>query len=462
MKEYKNIELITKKIPVEGLGQWIITISGDDWTKILSNSENNLLANLQVPGFRKGKVPANIAKKHIKADEILRNAGNLAIKIAYQYGLDQKDLDVKVTNKPGVEVTQLSKELCQLTFNFDLPLEVKLAQYRDFDIKKPEITVTEDEIDQQVSLLKDRFAIFSPKEKGNLVAGDIAIFDFKGVLNGQEFPGNQGKDTQLEIGSKQFIPGFEDQMIGMKPKETKTIKVTFPKDYQVETLAGQEAEFTIHLKEIKIKIPTESNDELVKDINIPNINTYQELLDYIKTQLAEQKSKSVKDQFLNQLFNEILKSTVVIVPNSLIDKETDRLINDFKTQLKQQNLSFEEYQKMTKVSEQDIRKEAQKDALWELQTYILTEEIAKAEKITASQSEIDQYLNNISLQFNISVEEIKKTMTDLTAIISNVRRNKTLDWLWNNNGIVANQEPEIKKSKSSASAKKSNSSKPEN
>ncbi|MDQ7983084.1 MAG: trigger factor [Spiroplasma sp.] len=453
MKEYKNIELVTKKIPVEGLGQWIVTISGNDWAKILSNSETNLKADLQVPGFRKGKVPANIAKKHIKPAAILKKASSLAIKIAYQYGLDQKDLDVKVTNKPGVEVTQLSQELCQLTFNFDLPLEVKLDQYRNFAIIKPEVAVSQDEIDQQVKILKDRFAIYRPKEKGSLVIGDIAIFDFKGELNGQEFPGNQGKDTQLEIGTKQFIPGFEEQMVGMKPNQTKTIKVTFPKDYHVENLANQEAEFTIHLKEIKIKIPTESNDELVKDVNIPNVNTYPELLDYIKKQLEEQKSKTVKDQFFNQLFTEILKSTVIVVPNSLIDKETDRLVNDFKSQLKQQNLSFEEYQKITKVSEQDIRKEAQKDALWELQVYILTEEIAKAEKITASQSEIDQYLNNISAQFNISVEEIKKSMKDLTFVISNVRRSKTLDWLWDNNGSQEILEEKLQESETASSVK---------
>ncbi|MBE4704408.1 trigger factor [Spiroplasma platyhelix] len=434
MKEYKNIELKTNKIPLEGLGQWIITISGDDWAKILVRAENNLVANLQVPGFRKGKVPAHIAKKHIKDDEVLRNAGNSAIKIAYQYGLDQKDLDVKVTNKPGVEITDLSKSLCKLIFNFDLPLEVDLKAYTNFDIKKTEVEIEQAEIDQQVKLLKDRFAVYSPKEKGNLVTGDIAVFDFTGTIKGEEFPGGKAEDAQLEIGSNQFIAGFEEQMIGMKQGESKVIKVTFPQEYHIENLAGQEAEFAVTLKEIKIKLLTDNNEELVQDVNIPNVSTYQELVEYIREQLKEQKMRSVKDEFINNLFTEILKSANIIVPNSLIDKETDRLLNEFKMQLKQQNVTFEDYQKMTNLTEEEVRKEAQKDALWQLQTYILTEEIAKAENITATDGEIEDYINQISMQFNIPIEEIKKNMKDLNFIVSNIRRNKTLDWLWENNG----------------------------
>lgn len=437
MKEYKNIELTTKKIPLEGLGQWIITISGDDWAKILAKSETTLLANLQVPGFRKGKVPSHIAKKHIKDDEILRTAGNSAIKIAYQYGLDQKDLDVKVTNKPGVEITDLSKTLCKLTFNFDLPLEVKLQEYTNFDIKKPEVEVSQAEIEQQVKLLKDRFAVYTPKEQGPLVEGDIAVFDFTGTIDGEEFAGGKAEGAQLEIGSKQFIPGFEEQMIGMEQGETKILKVTFPEAYHVENLSGKEAEFTVALKEIKIKLITDNNEELVQDVNLPNVSTYEELLAYIKEQLTDQKLRSVKDEFMNNVFSEILKTSEIVVPNSLIDKETDRLLNDFKMQLKQQNVSFEDYQKMTGLSEADVRKEAQRDALWQLQTYILAEEIAKAEKITATDQEVEDYINQISVQFNIPVEEIKKNMKDISFIISNIRRNKTLDWLWENNGSQA-------------------------
>lgn len=468
MKEYKNIELKTKKIPVEGLGQWIITISGDDWAKILSSAENNLLANLQIPGFRKGKVPNHIAKKHIKDDEVLRNAGNSAIKIAYQYGLNQKDLDVKVTNKPGVEISDLSKSSCQLIFNFDLPLEVSLKEYTKFDIEKPEVEVAQEEIDQQIKFLKDRFAIYSPKEKGSLMVGDTAIFDFKGTIDGEEFPGNQAKDAQLEIGSNQFIAGFEDQMVGMNPGETKVLKVTFPKEYHVENLANKEAEFTVNLKEIKIKLVTDNNEELVQDVNIPNVNTYEELLDFIKSQLKEQKIKSVKDEFLNNVFIEILKTADIVVPNSLIDKETDRLVNEFKAQLKQQNVTLEDYQKMTNLSEQDIRKEAQKDALWQLQTYIISEEIAKSESISATDVEIENYLNQISMQFNIPVEEIKKNMNDLNFVVSNIRRNKTLDWLWENNGSQRKSDNKktvtdvsaVKKAKSATAKPKTSSTKP--
>lgn len=436
MKEYKNIELKTNKLPLDGLGQWIVTISGDDWIKILNSAEKKLLTNLQIPGFRKGKVPPHIAKKHINDGQILKNAGNSAIKIAYQYGLDQKDLDVKVTNKPNVEITDLSKNSCQLTFNFDLDLEINLKDYKNFDVLKPEVEVKQEEIDEQIKLLKDRFAVYSPKETGTLAVGDIAIFDFKGKIDNQEFPGNQAKDTQLEIGSNQFIPGFEDQMVGMKAKETKVFKVTFPKEYHVENLADKEAEFTVDLKEIKIKIVNDNKEELIQDINMPNITNYQELLDYIKMQLTDQKLKSVKDEFLNNVFTEILKSAEIVVPNSLIDKETGRLINEFKSSLKQQNVSFEDYQKMTNLTEQDVKTEAQKDALWQLQTYIITEEIAKLEKITVLDSEIETYLQKISSQFNVSIEEVKKNVKDINFVISNIRRDKTLDWIWENNGVT--------------------------
>lgn len=439
MKEYKDIELKTSKNLDEGYGQWKITISKNSWKDILTSAKKSVMEELQVPGFRKGKVPENIAKQHISEGAILNKAGSKATQIAYKYGLDQKDLDVKLTTQPEVVINELDNEHCQIDFNFDLPKEVKIKKYFDYDIEKQVPSVTKEEINEQLKMLKDRFAVYETKEKGALENGETAVFDFEGTVEGKEFLGNKAKDFELEIGSKRFIAGFEEQMIGMKPEEEKTIQVTFPEDYHVDNLKGKLADFKINLKSIKVKKVSEDNEELVKDVNIPEVKTYDELLKHIEQQVILSKTKQFKEIFMEQLLNEIANNSTIIVPRSAILNESERLFNDFKQQLKQQNMDLKTYEELSGIKEAEVKKEAFKEALTKLKSFLIIEEVFKKEKIEVSQEEIDQYLTNFAKQFNMTLEQIKTSIKDTSFVQKNIKSNKVLDLLWEKNGKKVKQ-----------------------
>lgn len=434
MKTLKNIEVKNKKFIDEGFGQWIVTIKDKNWQELLKTAKKAVMEQVEVSGFRKGKVPENIAQQHISEAEILKNAANKAIKLAYQYGLDhQEAYEIKATGQPKIEIEDASNEQCKLSFSFDLPLHVELKKYQNLNINKPTVKVSKNEIEQQIALLKDRFAVYSEKEKGTLQQGEIAVISFKGTVKGKAFPGGSSENFELEIGSKKFIPGFEEQMIGMKIDEHRVITVKFPKDYQVKNLAGEDAEFAVHLKEIKIKKISGGNDDLVKDVNIPNVKTYDDLVNHIKAELTKQKTNSIHQEVIDEIFTNILKSAKIVIPKTVIDNETNRLMNEFKQELSQKNVTLDQYKEMTGFNDDVIRTEAKKDALWQLQTFIIIEEVIKAEKIDTTEVEVEEYLQAIANQFNMPIEQIKNTIKDLTSVTMTLKRKKAIDWLYENN-----------------------------
>lgn len=416
-----------------GLGKWHVSVDAKNWKEQLSKAENRLIAEVEIPGFRKGKVPTKMAKKHITEEQTIQTATKAVIAIAYDFALKQKP-NLMPTNQPEVKVEKYTLKECEIMFLFDLPAEITIGKYRDINIVKPAVTVNEEEINIQIKLLQDRFAIFNPKEKGKLAKGDIAVFNFTGFLQGQKFPGGEAKDMELEIGSGKFIPGFEEAMVGMEPKTKKTIEVTFPEDYHVPNLKGQLVQFEIELHEVKIKVVNEDLDELVKDVNIPDVITREQLLENIKKQIKLQKTMTIKEQFMDELIAKIVKNSKIIIPNFAVKNETERLENEFKKQLANQNFTIENYIAATGLSHEEIMKEIRKDAIVQLQNFLVIEEIIKQEKIEVTEDEIQNQLMKFAEQFKISIEEVKENIKDLSLVTTTLKRNKAFDLLWENNG----------------------------
>ncbi|XP_024947634.1 uncharacterized protein LOC112495402 [Cephus cinctus] len=266
-----------------------------------------------------------MAKKHVTEEQTLQTATKAVITIAYDFALKQKP-NLMPTNQPEVNVEKSTIKECEIMFVFDLPAEITIGKYRGIDIVKPVATVNQEEIDTQIKLLQDSFAIFNPKEKGKLEKDDTAVFNFTGFLDGKKFPGGEAKNMELEIGSGKFIPGFEEGMIGMEPKSKKTIEVTFPEDYHVPNLKGQLVQFEIELNEIKTKVINEDLEELVKDVNIPDVTTTEQLLENIKKQIEVQKTMTIKEQFMEELIAKIVKDSKIIIPSFAVKNETELLV----------------------------------------------------------------------------------------------------------------------------------------
>lgn len=422
-----------KKDEKNGLGKWHVIIDSKTWKDQLAKAETKLIKELEIDGFRKGKVPTKMAKKHITEEKILQAANKAIVAVAYDFALKQKP-KLMPTSQPEVNIEKSTISECELMFSFDLPAEIIIGEYRNINVEKPAVTVTEEEIQAQIKSLQDRFAILNTKEDGKLEKGDIAIFDFTGFLGEEKFPGGEAKNMELEIGSGKFIPGFEEGMIGMTAKSKKTIAVTFPNNYHVATLKGQAVKFDIELHEIKTKIINENLTELVKDVNLPNVNTTEELLENIKKQIELQKTMTIKEQFMSELIAKIIENSKIIIPNFAIKNETQRLEKEFEKQLANQNFTIENYIAATGLTHEEIMKEIEKDAIMQLQNFLVIEEVIKQEKIEVTEDEIKQQLMKFAEQFKISIEEVKKNIKDLTLVTKTLQRNKAFDLLWANNG----------------------------
>lgn len=418
-----------------GLGKWHVSIDAKTWKNQLAKTKSKLIAQVEIPGFRKGKVPTKMAKKHVTAEQILQTATKAVITIAYDYALKQKP-NLMPTKQPEVKIEKASSKECEIMFLFDLPAEITIGKYRDINILKAVVTVSQEEIDAKIKLLQDKFAIYNPKEAGNLAKGDIAVFNFTGFLQDKKFPGGEAKDMELEIGSGKFIPGFEEGMMGMEPKTKKTIEVTFPEDYHVPNLKGQLVKFEIELHEIKTKIINEDLAELVKDVNMPNVTTSEQLLENIKNEIELQKTMSIKEQFMEELIAKIVKDSKIIIPTFAVKNETERLENEFKKQLANQNFTIKNYIAATGLSHEEITNEIKKDAIMQLQNFLVIEEIIKQEKIEVTEEEVQNQLQKFSEQFNITIEEVKKNIKDLSLITTTLKRNKAFDLLWESNGKI--------------------------
>lgn len=416
-----------------GLGKWLVIADAKTWKNQQGKAKSKLIAQVEIPGFRKGKVPTKMAEKHVTEAQILQAATKATITIAYDYALKQKP-NLMPINQPEVKIEKSSTEECEIMFLFDLPAAITIGKYRDINIDKPVATVNQPEIDAKIKLLQDKFAIYQSKETGKLAKGDISVFNFTGFLNDQKFPGGEAKDMELEIGSGKFIPGFEEGMIGMMPKTKKTIEVTFPEDYHVPNLKGQLVKFEIELLEIKNKIINEDLAELVKDVNMPNVTTSEQLLANIKKEIELEKTMTIKEQFMEELITKIVKDSKITIPAFAIKNETERLENEFKKQLANQNFTIENYITATGLSHEDITNEIQKDAITQLQNFLVIEEIIKLEKIKISEEEIQNQLQKLAEQFNVTIEEVKENIKDLNLVTTTLKRNKAFDLLWENNG----------------------------
>ncbi|AGY41495.1 Cell division trigger factor [Mesoplasma florum W37] len=261
--------------------------------------------------------------------------------------------------------------------------------------------------------------------------GDIVTFDFKGFMDGEAFKGGEAKGHKLVIGSNQFIPGFEDSMIGLGLGEAK-IDVTFPEGYTPE-LANKPATFELNITEVKARELPKKDDELVKDLNLPNVETFAQFEAKVKEDITKQKLQNVKNQFVNDLITEIIKNSTIELPKTAIENQTADLRKEFEAQLKQQGLDIKKYKKVTGLSDEAIKAELTADAKNKLETYLVTSEIRSKEKFEVTEEAINAKFENLAAQFGIPADQIK-TMVNPEMLKSEIVNDLLVDFLYSNNG----------------------------
>lgn len=420
---------------------YVLTIDVDkkEWVSQQEKVTKTLAANVKVNGFRKGNVPYDIAIKQISEQEVLsRSIDKILNKVAQEIvKMDEfKKIEDDILDlPPSVDVSKISKTELQLKFSYVLYPEVKIDGYKDIKIKAKLKTPNDDDIKKELDSYLSRNAMTVPKEKGSIAKGDIVTFDFKGFVNGKAFEGGEAKNYELTIGSGQFIPGFEDQMIGMNIGDKKDINVTFPKDYHQKDLAGKPSKFEVLIHSISQVEKAKLDDEFVKTLNIKDVET----VDALKKHIKENLTKSFKQQFEQEQKTELYKSILELVkidkiPDELVEKEKNKLLRNTEQQMQMYGIKLEQYLQMMGMKKEDFEKQQLEAAKQNLKISMAILKVCELEKIEATEKELNEELEKAAKTYNMKKEDILKNINnDLSVFESFVVERKVFEFFTKNN-----------------------------
>ncbi len=365
-----------------------------------------------------------LIKKQVPVQNILMDAVEEIANQVLSESVEEHDL--WLVARPTLSIDEINEEKVILKFICAVKPEVKLGEYKNLPVKKKATRVTQKEIDAEVERLRERYADMEIKEDGAVENGDTAVIDFEGFKDDVAFEGGKGEDYPLEIGSGSFIPGFEEQLIGMSKGESRDINVTFPENYGAADLAGQPAVFKVTVKDIKCKVLPEANDELVKEAKIKDVETLEDYRAYMKKSLSENKERENEENFTNELLTKIVENAEVEIPDAMIDSETDQMVNEFKQRLSAQGFTLEQFAAVTGQDEEIIRGEMRKDAEKKVNVRLVLEAIAEAEDLTVSDEDIDAELQGIADQYGMPLEQVKQLISN-DAVSYDLRQRKALE-----------------------------------
>lgn len=415
----------TWELKEHSTGELTTSVTGDIWTEAQDKAFKKLAKNVQLPGFRKGKVPAHLVKQNVNPQSVLYEAVDAVASDALLEAIKEHDLDV--VGRPSLDLDKIDENEVVFKFIVSVKPEVTLGEYKNLDVKKEAATVSDDEVNAQIKMIQERGADLIIKEEDGVVEnGDIAVIDFEGFKDGVAFEGGAGTNYDLEIGSGSFIPGFEEQLIGMKAEETKDVNVTFPEEYQAAELAGQPAVFKVTVHEIKYKELPEFTDEMVKEQKIEGVETVEAFKEYAMKNLTEQKERQVEEAFTNELLTKIVDNAEVDIPQVMIDEECDGMINDFANRLQSQGYSLDSYMQLTGMSVESMREQFAIDAKNKVAVRLVLEAIAVKEGIEISEEDINTELESVATMYSMEVEKVKQLISS-DAVSYDLRMRKALE-----------------------------------
>lgn len=383
-----------------------VTFTTEEWKKAQEKALDKLAKQVKIDGFRKGHVPKQMVKARLGKGTILEEATDMILQQNYSGIL--LDNDIRPVGQPEVKIDEISEDVLKLTVTAPVAPEVQLGQYKGLEVKKTQVKVTKKEIEAELKNYQNQFAELVIKEDGQVENGDTAVIDFEGFKDGVAFEGGKGENHPLEIGSGSFIPGFEEQLIGMSVGEEKEIEVTFPENYQAADLAGQKATFKVKVHEIKSKVLPEIDDELAKDVNVDGIETLADLETYTKEQIKNRKQNEAEAKFSDDIFNAVIENTPLEVPDAMIETELQQMLREVEQNLSQQGLTMDLFQQLTGKTLDDMKAEMREQAEKRVKFNLILSEIVKVENIEVSDDEVDDEIKEIATYYGREFDEVKK------------------------------------------------------
>lgn len=404
-----------------------VTVPAEKVDKAIDQAFKKVVKQINVPGFRKGKVPRQIFEQRFGVEALYQDAVDILLPEAYGEAIDETG--IKPVDQPEINVTLIEKgEDMTFEANVVVEPEVELGDYKGLEIEKQDTELTEEEVQESIDHQLGHLAEMVVKEDGAVENGDTVNIDFDGYVDGEQFEGGQAEGYDLEIGSGSFIPGFEEQLVGVKAGEEKDVNVTFPEEYHAEELAGKEATFKTKVNEIKYKDVPELNDEIANELDA-EANSVDEYKENVRKRLAEQKATDAENTQKEEAINKATNNTTIDVPEAMIKTELDRMVQEFGQRMQQQGLNLETYFQISGQDESQLREQMKDDAEERVKTNLTLTAIADAEEVEVSDADIDKELEKMSEQFNISVEDIKQTLGNTDIVKNDVRIQKVIDML---------------------------------
>ncbi|EAG1285037.1 trigger factor [Listeria monocytogenes] len=382
---------------------------------------------LNVPGFRKGKVPRQIFNQRFGEEALFQDALDILLPEVYSAAIDEAGIDPVDT--PQVNIESMEKgETWVLTAEVTVKPEVKLGDYKGLEVEKRETELTTEELEAELKQLQERQAELVVKEDAPAENGDTVILDFEGFKDGVAFEGGQAENHSLELGSGQFIPGFEEKLVGLKAGDEADIELTFPEEYHAEDLAGQPVVFKVKLHEIKTKEVPALDDELAKDID-EEVETLDELKEKISKRLQEAKEESVAQAKQEEVIAKAVENAEVDIPHAMVHHEADHLMNHFAQDLQAQGLTPELYYQFTGQTEEAMHAQMEKDAEKRVKMNLVLEAIAEAENIEPTEEAIDEEISTLAEKYGMEKDAVRAALGDMSELKSDLKIRKAIDVL---------------------------------
>ncbi|QLL78037.1 trigger factor [Ligilactobacillus saerimneri] len=392
-------------------GQLTFTITPDKVKEGLDVAFNRVKKSLNVPGFRKGKVPRQIFNKMYGEESLYQDALNAILPEAYSAAV--AEAAIKPVGQPEVSVESMEKgQEWTLTAVVTVEPEVELGQYKDLEVTPHPTRVLKADIEGELENMREQQAELVLKEDQPAAEGDTTVIDFVGKVDGEEFDGGKGTNYSLVLGSHTFIPGFEDQLVGHKSGDEVEVKVTFPEDYQAEDLQGKDAVFEVTIHEVKTKELPELDDDFAKDVD-EEVDSLEELKAKVKDRLKEQKVAAAREAIQNEALDLAVENAKIgDIPQAMIDDDVQRQIDQYMAGMQQQGISPDMYFKLTGTSEDDLRKQFAEGSERRVKTNLVLEAIVAKEEIDPSEEEIQAEIKKLADQYKMDEKQVRAALTD--------------------------------------------------
>lgn len=416
-----------------------VTITKEVFEHSLDHAFEEVNKDVEIKGFRKGHAPRNVYEAKYGVESLYEEALNHAMQDTYYDVIVENHIEVVAQPKINFDIKNV-KRGTDFTYEVIVAVkpEIQLGEYKGLSVKKASDEATEEEINASIDRELNKNAEMVLKETGVLENKDTAVFDFSGSVDGEKFEGGTSENYELVIGSGQFIPGFEEQMVGLKAGDEKDIHVTFPNDYHEAKLAGKEAVFAIKLHEVKQRVVPTLSDDFVKDLNLEGINTVEEYKAHVKADLEKEKKERNANQVSNLAIEQATANATFEVPEEMVKEESERLMENSTRQIKQYGLDFDTYLQYMGKTKEDYEKELDAEALRTVRSQLVIEAIAKAENLQATPEEVEAKYLEIVEQYksqNVTLEQAKAAIPS-SAVTEEVLFRKAIDLIVSNVKIV--------------------------